>query len=520
MRNNILKKLFAVYLPVMLIFGACNEDIQKEITSIDFNRVFTPTSLKADIYDDIIVKAKWDIMGNADAYAVEISLDSCEYATIVKTDTVKPDNVPYSVILEAETQYTLRVKGINYEGADESHWAVLVFATNSEQILGDVTNISDSSATMNWPAGYNATHFIINPGAIQRDITPGEVAAGQATLYDLIADENYTVSIYNNEKLRGTAAFKTLIDLSGFVLVYDGTDLDSLLDAADDNLSFLLYPGTYEIGDYALTKNIKLRGQSDEDKPVIIGRFTFGVDLTSVTFANIELNGVDASTYSNPFELSADANIGSITLEGCLIHKYKKHIFYDGKNNGLLGEFSLNNCVVDSITGDGGDGFDFRSSCVKKLTYTNTTFSNCFRTFIRMDYEGDQVQEVTIDHCTFYRVCSFDNSNNSGLLRVSGTGADHSVAFSNSVLYDIGGDTDFGVMSKGKISSTTTVTLNHNDYFESPDLWTKDPFIDNADDFDSDALELDPEFSDAKNNDFTIGNAELIHEEVGDPQWY
>jgi len=520
MRKNIKTYLYGVCLAVVLALGACQDNIAPVIDTLTFNRLFIPLKLTARVLNKVDVQLNWDKMATADAYVVEYSLDSMVFQTVVKTVTVQPDEIPYTISLEGETQYTARVKSTSKSGIADSKWTSIVFKTDAEQILQEVKDITGTGATFVWPAGLNVTQIVFSPGNVKHDITADEKAAGMAIVTGLTAETDYSARILNGTKQRGSITFKTLIDLGGSTPLHDGDDLVAALDAATDGESFVLFPGTYTVTNYAIAKNIRIRGLYPTNKPVIVGRFTFGVNLTSVVFENIILDGLDASTYSNPLQFSATSAIGLISFDGCVIKNFKSHLFYDSSTGSTLDEFKLTNCIVDNIAGNGGDGFDFRSSCVKKLTYSNTTFSNGFRSFIRMDYSGPIAQEITIDHCTFYRVSSFNNSNNIGLLRVSGTGAAHTVNFTNSILYGIGGDTSLGFMSKAKISSTTTVTLYNNDYFASPILWTSAPFLGVAKDFDAKAMELDPLFVDAPNGNFKIGEYTLSSGLIGDPRWY
>ncbi|MFY9151165.1 MAG: DUF5123 domain-containing protein [Prolixibacteraceae bacterium] len=520
MRKSIKTYLYATGLAILLALSACQENIAPVIDTMTFDRLFIPLKLTARVMDKVNVQLSWDKMNGADAYVVELSLDSMVYQSIVASVTVKPEEIPFTYSLEGETQYTARVKSISNQGIADSKWATVVFTTDAEQIIKEAKDITGTGATITWTAGLNVTQIVFSPGDIKHDITPAEKAAGEAVLTGLAAETDYTAKILNGAKQRGMITFKTLLDLGGSTPVYDGDNLIALLDAASDGDSFVIFPGTFDVGNYAITKNVKIRGLYPTNKPEIDGRFTFGVDLSSVIFENIILNGVDALTYSNPLQFSAAATVGLISFEGCVIKNYKSHLFYDSSQGATLGEFKLSNCIVDNILGNGGDGFDFRSSCVQKLTYQNTTFSNGFRSFLRLDYTGPLSMEVTVDHCTFYRVCSFDNSNNIGLIRVNGAGAPHTVTFSNNILYGIGGDTALGFMSKGKISATTTVVLNNNDYFASPTLWTNAPFLGVAKDFDAKAMELDPLFKDAASGDFTVGEYTLSSGKIGDPRWY
>ncbi len=511
------------FLAAFLVAG-CSDDIAPEITSLDVSRLFSPVEFQALVFNKTSVRLNWKEVHNAATYDVEFVENGNEDFTGTPVKTISDityDQLPLIVTgLGGETNYSVRVKASGKEISD-SKWISTTFKTDPEQIFKEVDpeGMTHSSVILEWPAGEVATSILLTPGSITYQITAADIAAGKVTLTGLSSETTYTASLMNGTKVRGKVTFTTLIDLGGSTPVYDGDDLAAKLDNGADGESFVLFPGTYTVTNYAIKKNVTIRGLYPHNKPVVIGQFTFGTDLTSVIFSNINLNGQDASTYSNPLQFSATAHIGLISFDNCMINNYKSHLFYDSSKGTTLDEFKLTNCIVDNIKGDGGDGFDFRTSLVKKLTFSNTTFSNGFRTFIRLDYTGNIPQVITIDHCTFYRVCSFNNSNNVGLLRVSGTGAAHMISFTNSVLYGIGGDTAYGFMSKGKISSTTSVTLNGNNYFASPTLWTNDPFKGAATDFDSKATMLDPAFVDAAIGNFTITEPSLLNAKVGDPRW-
>ena len=60
-----------------------------------------------------------------------------------------------------------------------------------------------------------------------------------------------------------------------------------------------------------------------------------------------------------------------------------------------------------------------------------------------------------------------------------------------------------------------TYTYANNYYFNCPNLWGN-LYKDNHSDV---ATELDPQFTDAANGDFTVQSQDLKDNQVGDPRW-
>ena len=69
---------------------------------------------------------------------------------------------------------------------------------------------------------------------------------------------------------------------------------------------------------------------------------------------------------------------------------------------------------------------------------------------------------------------------------------------------------------KSKLKAEDSYSMNY--YHNSPNLWdaTNGAYTDPSK---CSATELDPQFTDAANGDFTVGNAELKDIGIGDPRW-
>lgn len=112
----------------------------------------------------------------------------------------------------------------------------------------------------------------------------------------------------------------------------------------------------------------------------------------------------DSKYVSNPSE-STPYDVGKIHFEGCRVSKLRGVARFRGPAPGKIHQFSMNNCVVDSIR-------DYAVVCtdtdngvaIGDILLTNSTFSRC-RSFLisRM-----QSNSVVIDKCTLSEVPAKD----------------------------------------------------------------------------------------------------------------
>ncbi|MDL2255645.1 DUF5123 domain-containing protein, partial [Parabacteroides sp. OttesenSCG-928-K15] len=322
----------------------------------------------------------------------------------------------------------------------------------------------------------------------------------------------YTAKLMNEHKTRGTAIFTTLIDLNGAKAVYPEDDLVAILDAASDGDEFVLFPGTYTLGSYAVKKSISLSGYLENDKPVVFGRFTFGADIESLSLKTLTMTGADPAGVEakiiNAFEASSACTVGKLTVTGCEFRDYSRAIIYNNAKANF-GDVLISGCLFTDIPGDGGDGIDFRGGSLKSFIVENTTFDTGFRAFVRMQASCD----MAFRNCTFYRVANFNNSNNSGLFRNSGGGT---LEVKKCLFVETGvAGTTYGNWCKNADNMKATPTYADNYYYNCHNLWAglyTDPAQCNA-------KEANPGFKNAEAGDFTLTNDDLIAWGIGDPRW-
>jgi len=500
---------------LLFLLPACEDKIDPLVEELQFERVFSPLELKAQIRNKTTVELTWNVRDDAEAYMVEISEDN--FATITKTATVAPDELPYSAALIGETQYAARVKG-TAEALEDSKWSVVTFLTEPENILERLAglDIQANSVTLKWPAGSELTNFIIMPGNTTRAITTEEKAAGTATITGLTGETEYTVRLMKDTKQRGTLTFTTYVDPTNATAVTHTDDLNAVIGAAAEGDVLVLWPGDYTVytGTVILNKSIAIKGLYPYDKPIIHVQFNLENNVQAVLIKDVEMDG--STTLSNAFQHNSAGAFGSLDVIRCNIHDYGKSLFANtsSSNKASIASITMDNCLVTNILTDGGDGIDYRSSYVAQLTLKNSTFNNCApaRDFIRFDdasatFPG-MISNVLIDHCTLYGV---SNGTSRRILYVRFK--TNTLTVTNTIIGATAG------YYTNQTNSAQPECANNN-YFNAPGFVTGGSTVSGAK-FDLSGTHslLDPGFADAATGDFTLSNQALIDNQIGDPRW-
>jgi hypothetical protein len=517
MKNKIIYIAFFIGV-FSLGFVACDDNVDPLIGELKLSRALAPIDLTARVRNQTTIELNWSPRADAQHYVVEISEDNLEFSNIIHTATLTANELPYQKIFESETLYSVRVKAVSADGAEDSRWTTITIATAAENIFLPLQDedIGATGATLNWTANSAVTHFIINPGNVERTITADEKTAGVATISGLTGETNYTVQMKNNTKNRGLVEFTTAVDIGTATAVNPGDDLAAIITAAQPGDVLALFPGDYTVNTGAaiiINKAISLKGVRSFDKPKLHVQFHL-TGAGDVEFRDLDLDG-DA-TLENVFEYkTAGIQYGSLAIKGCNIHDFKSRLIY-GNVASKVTSFEIDNSVLTDLDlAASGDFIDFRLTYVAKVTLTNSTFDNCApgRDFVRLDaapgYTATSLTSaVLIDHCTLYGVSnSLDRilyvRFNSNTLTVKNT---------------------LIVATDGYFTNqtaSTQPTCTNNNYFNAPGFYTS-PYltvtnlkIDNSGTHST----LDPGFADAVSGNFKVSNQTIKDNNIGDPRW-
>jgi hypothetical protein len=520
---------------VTVLFHSC-DDVEPIIEEIQYERAFTPLELTVQVRNQMTAEVNWKTTTDTE-YTLEISNDNLEFGTIVHTETVMDSELPYSILLESEEQYSVRVKAnSNVAGQNDSKWSALAFETEAENIFYPLADSNkgktdvDTWVILTWPAESAVTHLIINPGdnQIRRDLTADEIAVGEATLDGLPFDTQFIIKMFNgtNPKQRGNVTFTTLPE--GETLTPADNLSEKIANAKSGDV-FLLEGGVYTAfqGQITIDKAIKLQGLSSDDMPVLNVQFVLTDGAESAKFINLNMNG----SYTDETEAavildhafnfnSATTAVGDVFIQGCKISNYNKSFISGASGVFTVNSIEVNNCIVTDIFGNGGDFIDFRTSFPASIIVTNSTFANCAtvsnRDLFRLDGagkgntfdDGAHTPVISVIANTFYQVQN-NASGGKNFFYVRWQNSAEVMTVERNLIVD-------ATSQYSSSSDTNFPSFNKNNYFNAAKLLDAAMKVyDNSGTHTS----VDPGFADAVSGDFTLSNQTLIDTQVGDPRW-
>ena len=518
----------------LLTLASC-DDPMDELTSIIYDRVFSPVDLEARNVNETTATLQWVASKGAGSYTVEIYADdSLTFAgTPSQTLTVENNSVDIEGLVY-DTKYSARVMANDSVDADRnSKWSEVYFRTAAEQHLYDLENenIADRQVTISWPAEIEMDSVAVclnvngSDGAAvtSRYLTTEEIAAGTATITGLQPETSYRIHVYLNGKERGSKTFTTIADLEGAILVHDTDDFGAMLEAAQNGDVFALYGGTHVIsaeegesgaGCAVISKSITIKGIYPTDIPVINGRFQIE-DGASLTVSQIILDGANNTTGDQAFNYkTAGVTYNTLDVQNCEIRNFTKGLLYLNVS-AVINTVTFNNCLIHDIECNGGDFYDSRLGLIIESNITNSTIYHCAwaRDLFRIDDPKNNAPAagyptLNISNCTFDDVA---NASGKRLLYVR---------YPNNVINWSNNLTTNTVAVVSNQSSTSVPTFSGNAYYNTPNLSSVVEKTNLFTDENAISWDVDPEYKDAANGDFTIQNEDVSTRQIGDPRWY
>lgn len=418
------------FLMTLIGFSGCKDDMMDEITKLEVDRAFSPVGLTAVVVNKTGVRLSWANIPNAKTYTVEVFANTDFSGTPVKSvKDITFLQVPYTVTgLAGNTQYAIRVKSVG-EGIDDSKYVTALIKTEPEQIFQDIAagKLTATTVTLNWPAGENVTTIALNPGGVNRALTPAEIATGEVTLTGLTPKVSYTATLSLNAAIRGTKTFTTPAQLptGADVVVLTATDdLAAMIQAATKSTRFVILEGSkYDASLPILLPagiDISVIGEVAAVKPI----FSVNTITLPTTGGKLHFENIDLTAYAKGDETlapstrrqyiinqSAASTFDQVSFENCNIrHFVNTPLRIQGANAITINRVIVNNCVIDniSVTDAGASGsYAFIHTNVatgkfNNITLTNNTFSNIGYGIIL--HSAAPSLSLTVENNTFYNV--------------------------------------------------------------------------------------------------------------------
>ena len=363
-----------------------------------------------------------------------------------------------------------------------------------------------TQVTLRWPKGEQATSILLTPGDKSYAVTPENIAEGAITITGLGSETSYTAKLMKDDKVRGTREFKTLVDLGGAIAVNPEDDFAAILAGAKDGDAFALYPGKYGASTKFVVKaNVEIKAVRPANKPILSGYISIE-DGASLLLKDVVLDGTNNESNQAIIFNTADVTYGVLVVDGCEIKNHDKGLTYLNKSS-VVESITINNCIISNIVCNGGDFIDSRAGAIKVITLSKSTvYNSCAgRDFIRYDDKSADYPAISpvvnITECTLVGV-SGGSSNRLLYIRFKR----NSINFSKNLVVSTN-----GIFTNQ--ASTGVPTFGGNNYFNAPNLFSSGA---KANFYDDSATKEDPQFKDAAEGNFTVGNIKVT---VGDPRW-
>lgn len=533
-------KYFAL---LMVLIGGlltgCEEKSNDWEVQPEYAGLFRPLVFAMSKTGATTLEVKYTKVVSANKYIFEFSEDSLLFNSIVSkvevlADTLTPfaksstaTKVEYRTIfkdLNASAKYSVRMQAIDTVSGLTTQYSAFYFETSSEQIINDVNAFTDK-VDIYWAQTDRLTHLTIENSStgevvVNHTLSAEEIANATATIGDLGTGTTYIAKLYNDTRMRGSMAFKTLGMENSAVVYLQPTDIVADVLAASvaegkNNVTLTLTGSeVYDFGTLTVPAgitNLSITGISNDNgvmPSVILPQFRLtDILIGKVVFENIKMTGIITQhlVYLN----TAGAEIESVSFLGCQIDSYNS-LVRASNTTVKIGTILFDDCLVNNIGGYGVVNIGGSTPTVNGITFKNSTLTDL--TTQLMDVRA-KVVEIELKNCTFCnlktgmaQLLRFDVNNlplavKTADLIISGT---NNGAKINSLSYD-GSATSLNVSFAGSYR-TTDLIINKYEFSEIT--------IFNGTTYD---LFVDPD-----NRDFSIKSSSGFagRGTAGDPRWF
>lgn len=412
-----------------LAMSSC-EKVNDWDVDLSYAGLFRSLSFETNRIGATDVEIRYTQTVSADKYIFEFSKDSLEFNEIVKTveilaDTLKPfapsttpTRVVYHTIfegLDGTSPYSVRMKGINTETGQESGYVALFFRTMAEQLFSGA-DISLDRITMHWPATDNVTHIVVtdpinDDSEVKRvDLTASDKTEGAVTITDLQPGKMYSISIYNDDVLRGTRVLVTSGISGGEIIpVSPGDDIPALVSAAlaegkQDIILNFSGDQPYNLGAVTLPSgviNVSVTGTANANgnNPVLqISSFKLSdTQYGRVIFENVNLHAITGSSFLITSD-QAGMRATGYRFINCYIEGFGNGVVR--LNNAVnMNRIEFDKCRIHKNGGWGVVNVGGSEAVVDSIKFTNSTLTDLATQLMDVRVA---VKKIVVQNCTFY----------------------------------------------------------------------------------------------------------------------
>ena len=427
---------------------SCVEEmkIQDEIT---LGRCLIPTDLVAKVVDGEYVEFNWTKSKGSDSFVLELYVDEAMTTEAISPVTIAKEELPYTLHLEADMVYYARVKGVSSNSSiAASKYASFEDPIQTYAIKSSLNPViktrTESCLSITWDADPEVDHIRVTPPLGEdKDYTRVEVGADAVeaaaiVVENLLPSVKYTLSVHFKSANRGEVVAWTRPSVNNPVNVSSAEALLQAIADKAENIFVAYSEEPYVVNELVLSAPVAIYGVSTEDglMPTVTGRFTINDGVSSMHLEAINFSGAAEEPQTHLMTINAAMEINSISVLNCTVDSYQRGIYYDNKGASVKA-FTYEDVVVSQIAGSGGDNFDIRQKSVMgPISFTNCTFNDGTRTFVRIDANAT-VSTIAFDNCTFNNLCYVDDGNNNGLFNIRATVAEGNFTISDCVFLNM-----------------------------------------------------------------------------------
>ncbi len=417
--NRYMKLSGLLFIGSLILLSSCKDwDFDADSS---FNKLFRTPKIETTVLSATTATLTWSSVPKADSYIVELSRDSLQFTTNLKTfgaDNSITTNTFVLTDLVGGTRYSVRIKSISNAGIPSSEFATLTFKTPSEQLFNDVTAISGSKATLSWKAGEAVTHLGLKASgkdSVRIDLTATEIEQGTIILEGLTPSTDYTVNLWNNETKRGSKKFTTTENFPDGYSVVKLAVTDSIpkvLASLQGNV-VLLFPigSNFQLaGSMAIPANISsiifwgATGGTTKAQFHPKGISAAG-NLDLLRFYNLDLSNTDANNDYIVNQAITTA-INSLSIENCTISNTRGIVrVQTAGNSSNIGTIEITNSIATNIGSYGVvNAKDMTSTKIGNISISKSTFNGINASAILNVSQANVY--IFIDQCTFYNIAA------------------------------------------------------------------------------------------------------------------
>lgn len=413
-----MNKILSILAFIVLLYTSCKKE-----EDLTMPRLFRPVSAGALTADSNTIEASWQPIAGAAGYEIAVSRDT--FRTIDMSISVDTSAAAIKKLFFNQL-YQVQVKALARDTTKNSMWSNLGAVKTLSSIFRSpgVNDITLNSVRARWVTkGAPVTSIKVlkkNDKSVVATITllATDLTNEYVVINGLDASTQYTMYLYSGNDERGFVDFSTKAPFTGTIIDLTvitgrpGVLADTITKVPSGSTILLNRGETYTISSaIAIDRTLTIMSAPDLTNPVkarilFTSNFVFGA---GATIDQIEFNDVYlvSDNYGSRyvFNNTNSANIGKIVFTDSRMEIFRGLCrLQSGTAN--IGEFIINNCIVDSI----GNYFVLNinaTSKVDNITFTNSTF-----------YKVESVltsaaasNSVTVSDCTFNETPLGNNKN-------------------------------------------------------------------------------------------------------------